>query len=185
MLCPQPSFVTYVQANFRSVKRRLPHSESESATESATDKETGNWPNPLIIQEPLFFCALICFLWRPQSYVHNLHLYLCSSYCRSDKLSQSHSESATGNWIGNRQLNRQLVGNCPSNPLNTSIGQLSFSKVSMLCSQPSFILTLKLLSFRSMFYISVRIGNRQLNRHLASSGPPNPSIISFVHWSAF
>ena len=66
---------------------------------------------------------------------------------------QPATESATGS------INRQLVGNCPSNPLKTSIGHLSFSKVSMLCSQPSFILTLKLLSFRLMFYISVRIGN--------------------------
>ena len=72
-----------------------------------------------------------------------------------------------GNWIGNRQLNRQLVGNCHSNPQNSNIGLWTFSKASLLCPQPSFILMFKYLSFRQRFYITVRIGdwigNRQLN----------------------
>ena len=59
---------------------------------------------------------MVSFL-RPQCYVRSLHLYLRSSYYSSDKLSQSHSDTATelatGNYIGKRQLIWLMVGNCP------------------------------------------------------------------------
>ena len=66
----------------------------------------------------------------------------------------------------NHILNRQLVGNCSSNPLNNSIGHVSFSKISMLCSQLSFF------TYVEAFFLQINVlylsPNRQLNRQPAT-----------------
>ena len=114
-------------------------------------------------------------------------------------------------WIGNRQLNRQLVGNCPSNQRKTSIGHLTFSKVSMLCSQPffytyveaSFVQTNECSISQSESatesatgnwiaiwigngnWIGIWIGNRQLYRQPATkpaTGNPLLTLRTYIYW---
>ena len=115
------------------------------------------------------------FFSRPHCFVHSLHLHLYSSYCRIDKISQSYSESATGNWFGNRQLNRQLERKCPSISLNHGYWPLIFflgpNAISIAFTYTYFQLTFVQTNVLPLS------PNRQLNRQLIRNGHRNPQSL--------